>query len=271
MLHAYRGSGKTHVARGFGFAAATAGAFLAWQATRARPVLYLDGEMPAAALRDRLTALVEADDRDFDPAMLRIVTPDVQEGPMPDLATAQGQARVDAIVGDAELIVVDNISTLVRTAERENDAESWREVGAWSLRMRQRGKSVLFIHHDGKGGQQRGTSKREDTLDAVIQLKHPADYSPDQGARFEVHFRKQRNGGGEDAKPIEAALSQGPDGRQVWTYRTLEESTFDRVVALARDGLRVGDIAAELGIDKSRASRHLKRAKTMGLVSEVGR
>jgi hypothetical protein len=271
MIHAYRGIGKTHVALGIAYAIATGGAFLAWQATRARPVLYLDGEMPAAALRDRLAALVNADDRDFDPAMLRIVTPDVQEGPMPDLATAEGQASIEAIVGDAELIVVDNVSTLVRTAERENDAESWREVGAWSLRMRQRGKSVLFVHHDGKGGQQRGTSKREDTLDAVIQLKHPADYTPEQGARFEVHFRKQRNSGGDGAKPIEAALSQGPDGRQLWTYRTLEDSTFDRVVSLARDGLRIGDIAAELGINKSNASRHLKRAKATGLFSEVDR
>jgi hypothetical protein len=267
MIHAYRGIGKTHVALGVAFAIATGGAFLAWQATRPRAVLYLDGEMPAAALRDRLAALVQADDREFDPAMLRIVTPDVQDGPMPDLATDDGQARIDAIVDDAELVVVDNISTLVRTTERENDAESWREVGAWALRMRQRGKSVLFVHHDGKGGQQRGTSKREDTLDAVIQLKHPADYTPEHGARFEVHFRKQRNAAGDGAQPIEAALAVGPDGRQLWTYRTLEESTHDRVVSLARDGLRPGDIAAELGINKSTISRHLAKARATGLIS----
>ena len=185
MLHSYRGVGKTHVALGIAYAVAAGGNFLTWQAERARPVLYLDGEMPAAALRDRLRALVEADARDFDPAMLRIVTPDVQDGPMADLATAEGQLLIEGIVGDAVLIIVDNISTLVRDTERENDAESWREVGAWALRMRQRGRAVLFVHHDGKSGQQRGTSKREDTLDVVIQLKHPPDYSPDGGARFE--------------------------------------------------------------------------------------
>jgi DNA-directed RNA polymerase specialized sigma24 family protein len=185
---------------------------------------------------------------------------------MPDLATEDGQMQVDTIIGDAQLVIVDNISTLVRTTERENDAESWREVGAWALRLRQRGRSALFIHHDGKGGQQRGTSKREDTLDAVIQLKHPADYTPEHGARFEVHFRKQRNSAGEDAKPIEAALSAGADGRQVWTYRTLEDSTHDRVVALARDGLRPGEIAAELGINKSNVSRHLTKARAAGAI-----
>ena len=101
--------------------------------------------------------------------------------------------------------------------------------------------------------------------------EHPADYTPEHGARFEVHFRKQRNAGGAGAQPIEAALSSGPDGRQLWTYRTLDDSTFDRVVSLARDGLRVGDIAAELGINKSNASRHLRKAKATGLVSELDR
>jgi len=268
MLHSFRGFGKTHVALGIGYAVATGGTFLTWKAERARPVLYLDGEMPAAALRDRLKALVEADERDFDPAMLRIVTPDVQDGPMPDLATAEGQLLVEAAIGDAELIIVDNISTLVRDTERENDAESWREVGAWALRMRQRGRSVLFVHHDGKSGEQRGTSKREDTLDAVIQLKRPADYTPDQGARFEIHFRKHRNSaGGAEVKPIEAKLTTGPDGRQAWIWRDIEDSTHDRVVALHADGLKPGEIAAELGVNKSTVSRHLKTAREYGEVA----
>ena len=271
MLHSYRGVGKTHVALGIAYAIATGGTFLTWKADRARPVLYLDGEMPAAALRDRLRGLVDADERDFDAAMLRIVTPDVQDGPMPDLATAEGQILIEGIVGDAELIVVDNISTLVRDTERENDAESWREVGAWALRMRQRGRAVLFVHHDGKTGLQRGTSKREDTLDAVIQPKHPADYSPDQGARFEIHFRKYRPRPGTEVKPIEAGLTTARDGRQHWTWRDVEDSTHDRVLALHADGLKPGEIVAELGVNKSTVSRHLKAARDRGEISVARR
>ena len=270
MLHSYRGVGKTHVALGIAYAVATGGTYLTWQAEQPRAVLYLDGEMPAAALRDRLRALVEADEREFDPAMLRIVTPDVQNGPMPDLATAEGQLLIESIVGEAVLIIVDNISTLVRDTEGENDAESWREVGAWALRMRQRGRAVLFVHHDGKSGQQRGTSKREDTLDVVIQLKHPPDYSPDEGAGFEVHFRKYRPRPGAEIKPIEVRLNMDRDGRQTWAWRDVEEGTFERVVELANDGLRPGEIANELGIHKSRASRHLKRARNEGKVRAAG-
>lgn len=270
MIHAWRGVGKTHVALGIAYAVATGGDFLTWKAPRPRRVLYIDGEMPASALRDRLTALVEADERDFDPANLFIITPDVQDGPMPDLATIEGQAAIEALVAahEVELIIADNISTLCRNAGPENDAESWRAPQEWALRMRRDGRAVLFIHHDGKGGSQRGSSKKEDTLDVVIQLKRPTDYSPDEGARFEAHFEKYRNGTGDDAKPIEAKLATGADGRPAWTWRSVEDSTLDRVVALASDGLRNGEIASELGIHKSRVSHHLRKARESGRLVE---
>jgi Protein of unknown function (DUF3489) len=59
-------------------------------------------------------------------------------------------------------------------------------------RLRRRGISVLIVHHAGKGGQQRGTTRREDVLDTSISLRHPADYSPVEGARFEIHLEKAR-------------------------------------------------------------------------------
>jgi hypothetical protein len=269
MIHAWRGIGNTHIALGIAYAVATGGKFLTWEATRPWRVLYVDGEMPGAALKARLVAMIDADERDFDPSYLRIITPDAQgDAPMPDLATVQGQAAVETAAADADLVILDNISTLYRDAGPENDAESWRVAQGWALRMRRAGKAILFIHHSGKTGAQRGSSKREDTLDVVINLKHPNDYSPEQGARFELHFEKYRNSSGMgDAKAIEATLATDASGRMSWTWRSVEDSTFDRVVGLANDGLRPGEIADELGIHKSRVSRHLKRARGEGKVN----
>jgi AAA domain len=268
MIHAWRGIGKTHMALGIAYAVATAGEFLTWHAPTARRVLYIDGEMPAAAIRDRLKALVEGDDREFDPANLLILTPDAQDGPMPDLATREGQEAVGAIVAanNVELIIVDNISTLCRNSGPENEAESWRGPQEWALRMRRLGKSILFIHHSGKGGGQRGSSKREDTLDVVIKLQRPTDYEPEQDARFEIHFEKYRNGAGDDAKALEATLGKDGNGHACWTWRSVEEGTYERVVALFAEGFKPGEIAQELAIDKSRVSRHLKRARAEGLI-----
>ena len=57
-------------------------------------------------------------------------------------------------------MVIDNLSTLCRYG-RENESESWGPVQEWILGLRRRGLSVLLVHHAGKGGTQRGTSRRE--------------------------------------------------------------------------------------------------------------
>ena len=108
---------------------------------------------------------------------------------LPDLASDEGQAAIEAALGDAKLVVLDNLSSLVRSG-RENEADTWQPVQDFLLRLRRKGVSVLLIHHAGKGGQQRGTSRREDVLDTVISLRRPADYQPSEGARFEVHIEK---------------------------------------------------------------------------------
>ena len=75
--------------------------------------------------------------------------------------------------------------------------------------LRRQGVSVLLIHHAGVNGRQRGTSRREDALDTVIALRRPEDYSPEEGARFEIHFEKLRNrADGAGALPFEASIQQ---------------------------------------------------------------
>ena len=95
-------------------------------------------------------------------------------------------------------------------------------MATWALGHRKQGRTILFVHHSGKNGAQRGTSKREDILDSVLALKRPADYSPVEGASFEVHFEKHRNDKGDSAKPFEARLGD-VNGAPAWTVGDLEE------------------------------------------------
>jgi len=269
MVYAWRGVGKTHVALGIAYAVASGCGFLGWKASKPRGVLYLDGEMPGPALQKRLATIVAAADKVPAPGMLKIFTPDLQELGVPDLAEAEGQKLFNQQIDDGvELIIIDNLSSLVRTGGNENEAESWTRIQAWALKMRQRGKSVLFIHHAGKGGSQRGTSKREDLLDTVICLKHPSDYLHDQGARFEIHFEKSRNQCGESLAPIEAALVSAPDNTQTWATRTVEASTFDRVIELAKEGLSQVEIAVELRVNRSTVSRAWRKGEATGQISK---
>jgi putative DNA primase/helicase len=112
---------------------------------------------------------------------------------------------------------------------------------------------VLVIHHGGKSGQQRGTSRKEDVLDTVIGLRKPPDYQADQGARFEIHFEKTRGFFGPDAEPFEArkvggewVLSDIKTGDDLATLNTLRQQ-----------GLSIRDIADRTGLSKSSVARKL--------------
>lgn len=262
MVFAPRGVGKTHFGLAIAYALSTGGAFAHWRAPSPRRVLYLDGELPGATMQARLS--MHCPDVDPAPSYFRVFTPDlVPDGRvLPDISTPQGQVALEALIEDAEVVFIDNLSAWARSG-RENEAESWQPVADWMLSLRRRGLAVVMVHHAGKGGQQRGTSKREDLLDVVISLTRPADYDPSQGAVFVVEFTKARNLTGPNAESIEMCLG-GDETRAKWTWRTVEASTYDRVVALTKDDLSPKEIATELDCNKSTVSRQLKRARECG-------
>lgn len=266
MLYAMRGIGKTWVSLTVACTVAAGGEALGWKAPRPRGAMFIDGEMPAPVLQERAASIIASEG--FSPqAPLIFITPDLQPQGTLDLGCREDQDALTPHLRGIDLVIVDNISTLCRTG-KENEGESWTPVQEWALRLRAEGKSVLFVHHAGKGGNQRGTSKREDILDTVIALKRPARYEFDQGAVFEVHFEKARGFYGKDAAPFEARLSVDDQGKAEWITRSLDDSTFDKVVRLVREeGLSAMEIAKELDVHKSTISRHLKKARGLGLLS----
>jgi putative DNA primase/helicase len=122
------------------------------------------------------------------------------------------------------------------------------------------------MHHGGKGGQQRGTSRKEDVLDAVLHLKHPGDYRPEEGARFEVHFEKSRMIYGDDVKPFETMLVTNAEGLREWTMKDLEQSLTERVADLLNEGVPQHEIAEMLGVAKGTVSKHKNQAQAQGLL-----
>jgi AAA domain len=257
MIYGPRGIGKTHLVLGCAWAIASGGRFLTWAAPSPRKVLIIDGEMPGQVLQERLALIARDAVMEPPPDCLNFLPMDMQERGF-DLANADDQEELEPLLIGIDVIVVDNISTLSRGG-KENEGESWLPVQQWALEQRRAGRSVVFIHHAGKGGQQRGTSRREDVLDTVMSLRTPQDHEPDQGARFEVHFEKNRGFYGDDAKPFEAALGAGG-----WTTRDIADADMARVVALSEEGFTVRDIASELDITASRVNRLQKKAREAG-------
>ncbi len=257
MIYAKRGVGKTFVALAIALAIAKGESFLRWGCPKARKVLYVDGEMPLTIIQERIIQLSgQASPGAAIPNDLRIITPDNQKLSIPDLATREGQAQIDDALADAELLILDNLSALCRSG-KENEGEGWLPLQGWLLSLRQRGVSTLLVHHGGKNGSQRGTSRREDLLDTVIMLKNPTDYRTADGLHCEVHFEKNRSFYGEEAKPFEIKL-QIEGGRAEWKMAEARDATLERAAELRKEGKSIRETADLLGLTKSKVGRMVK-------------
>ncbi len=265
QLYGWRGCGKTFVALEIAWAVATGTSAFGWTAESARRVIYLDGEMPCAEIQKRLKFLQSASARAPAPGYFHLLTPDLQLARLPDLSDRDAQASLDQLIGEADLIIVDNISSWVRgAAGRENDGESWVPVGEWALEWRRKGKAILFVHHSGKGGAQRGTSRREDILDLVIALRQPADYEPSQGCRVEFRFEKSRHVAGDALKPFVAQLHIDDAGRRRWQTTDAKSSQESQVLEFLRSGMSQTEIARELGVNRSTICRAEQKLRASG-------
>ncbi len=118
--------------------------------------------MPQQALQERIKALQAGSIKCPEPDAFRFLCMDAQElGQTINLADGKHQRKLNGFLKDVSFLVLDNMSTLMNGGP-ENDAESWDSMQAWLLQLRRRGLTVLIVHHASRGGNARGTSKRED-------------------------------------------------------------------------------------------------------------
>ena len=269
MLYAPRGIGKTLLGLSIGLAVASGGPLLRWTAPNPRRVLYVDGEMPLASLQERLRAIALGLGRGIPNEGFRILAADGADGGI-NLGSEEGQRLLEPLFDNINLLILDNLSTLCTTGS-ESASDAWVPMQNWLLKLRRQGTAVLFIHHAGTNGRQRGTSRREDALDTVIALRRPEDYSPEQGARFEIHFEKLRNRTDDrGAIAFEVSLESfavgGGHDAMRWSSRDLVAPILKRAAALFADAMTVREVAATLRISKSEAGRLRARALDDGLL-----
>jgi putative DNA primase/helicase len=221
--------------------------------------------MPLVSLQERLKAISAGFGRDIPNDAFRILAADQVESGI-NLSAKDGQKSLDPLLQNVDLVILDNLSTLCTTTS-ESASDAWVPIQNWLLKLRRKGLSVLLVHHAGTNGRQRGTSRREDALDTVIALRRPEDYSPEQGARFEIHFEKLRNRvDGVGAIPFEARVENVGTGI-AWSLSDLKPPLLLQAAELFADGLTVREVAATLRISKSEAGRLRLQALAEGLVS----
>jgi putative DNA primase/helicase len=256
------GIGKSFFALSIAWAVASGGSFLGWQSPRPHRVLYVDGEMGATSLRERLALFGPP------PAGLALSAHDLGGGPILDLTETLGLKRLMAAWDDPELVVLDTLGSLAGL--RSGDPERWDRLQRFLMHQRKHRRAVLLVHHANKAGAMRGTTRREDALDLVMALRHPAQGTTTGkgtagNARFEIHFEKVRRRGAVPLAPMLAALETGT-GSVDWRWGRSDGGRFERAVALFRQGLGARAAAAALGVSRTTLFRLKAEARAKGLL-----
>jgi len=229
-----------------------------WPVKRAYRVLYVYGEMHGSMIKQRANDIANGHGMALPPQEgFGIVSKDFQKNWRPRLEELRNRKFIEERIfgGGYDLVIFDNLSTLWPAAQ-EGEGERTAVLCDWFADLNQRGVSVIYLHHAGKGGDQRGGSEKEDMLDFVISLKNPPGYKREQQLRCDVEITKIR---GECRKPawlvpFEVSLTTDR-GAALWLIRPSEHAKFRACFEHFSNGMKPGtDMAAET--QASRASTY---------------
>ncbi len=269
MICGWRGTGKTMFALSILDAISRGGSFGPWSSHEPTPCLYLDGEMAAIDTINRIKSLSTSE-----PNKNFYIYSDAY-------ATQEGKRRATLLNEDwrekiktyliehgIKVWIIDNASALSPGID-ENSKEEWDVINNWFLDLRFSGITTIFLHHEGKGGKQRGTSGREDFLDISLRLQRPSNYNKDKdGCRFIASFEKDRIP--DKDRPliqnVEFKLIQN-DNKPIWEYGDAKSNTQNEVLKLFHEGLTNKEITEKLKISKSRVSQIKKSLIEDGLLT----
>ena len=122
-----------------------------------------------------------------------------------------------------------------------------------------------MLHHAGKSGTSRGSSKRHGVLDTVIKLDRPVDYKNEEGLKIQLSYEKCRSFVGKDASTIGLEYNL-VDGIAEWKAFDIVDEKLRDIVELDKKGLNQLKIAKKLNLSQGEVSKRLKKAKEESLV-----
>jgi putative DNA primase/helicase len=255
-------------------AVARGGRWLKWRVSKARRVLYIDGEMPAADLQARVRALCGDDV----PELLELLPSEFFYGTEQQpftLNNIEHQARLRLLLEQLaanqrrpEMIVFDNLSSMSFGVDENSNSEQDAAL-AFLRELRHLGHAVVLVHHAGKGGDQRGASRHEDFLDLSIKLAKPETETADSGAHFVLEFVKVR---GKMPQPssLDCVLAADQRGRLEWIFSEGKREPAKWVQVLKhvadKSPSTQKEVAVARGVSAATIGTHLERAREKGLL-----
>jgi DNA-binding CsgD family transcriptional regulator len=272
MIYAKRGAGKTFFALSLSLAATHNANFGDWELHESVNTMYVDGEMLPQQMKERIADLqMNYGKKEKNWYILSSGINLQNNGLAINIAKPYWQDFIynEIMSKDIKLLFLDNISALTPGIE-ENESTSWDVIAAWLNKIKQTGCAVVLVHHAGKGGQQRGTSAREDALDTVIFLRKTTEDAT-VGVDVDIVFEKARHISGAVVATTNARLLAEPGtGNLIWNFSSSGTSKRNEILQMLVDGKSYEDIRDKLQVSKATITKHKKEAIERNWIGESG-
>lgn len=206
MIYAEAGVGKTFVALSLALALVSGSDILGYSVSKPRKVLYIDGEMSAIEMQERLEKLIKGMNCNLEKIQenFYLYPYGIQDDTVSlDLGKENTRNYIEInYLENIEVLIIDNLSSLVQLKENEND--EWKNFNNWCAHLRKKGISVITIHHVNKQGDSRGAISKRDHLDFEIELRRNKD-------TICWKYTKHRSLSAEKAQPFSFRIQSNDD------------------------------------------------------------
>lgn len=248
-----------------------------YEVANPRPVFYIDGEMPLDSIRERMNMIMaryiynykvsEIPFHISNPLLFKNnFIPKINDTKITQPLFKDEVKRFADIHQKPIFICFDNLSCL--TDYKENDNDDWTSMLDMYTELKHEGHSICHVHHVGKGGSQRGASRKHDALDTVIHLKRPEEYDASEGAVFNVKFDKHRHFAGEHARSFKCAIKVDDNNKVSWDISDFKDVATEEVLTawcMASPDITYVKLESKLGISKSSIQRTISHSVINGL------
>ncbi len=266
FIFAATGVGKTLFAMNAGYAMASGGNFLRYKCPKPRRVLYVDGEMAFNQVYSRFMSIVKQQGKLLFEDNFMLYTPDKANIRPFKICQPEGQAFYTSKVEEngIDVLILDNLSVL--SAFDENSSSEWKAIQDWLLSLREKGITIMVVHHSGKDKSgYRGTSRMLDCADSAICLQNMCgdDLESEKimARKFKISYPKNRHFGGIHAIPFEVSLSE--DG---WSFDSSDKNNTQRIMEMLDMGMKAPQIAKSMSVTDTYVYKIIREQRKKGVI-----
>ena len=277
MIFALPGKGKTLFALELAWRCSQGLDFMEWKFNdmiKPPPVLYVEGEMSARQVQERVISMVDRDrgikDFDLDNFYMAVLKEQPNER-YQKLKTPEGrlnvQVKADEIfkkTGKKPIIFLDNVRFLMGNFN-EKEGQDWIDFVLWLATLRAKGYSTYFLHHAVNTGEKAsGSGYQDSNLDVNIKLSQPdensaTDHSSDHYTQIQFEFKKMRENVIGQMTPFIMVVDRNKGS---WSKFPVLNKTERKIKSMLDSGKTAKDIISDKeGMSKANVHKTINKLK----------